>query len=143
MHLQPISPTKPNEEKGCAVDFHSLSVVSYSPVFWVVALAGSTAFDLAWLSTWERQVQTFLFDLRGPIAAPDDIIILAIDQESLSLGQEYVKTPQEYPDLEPIQTWPWKRQTYAIAIERLMAAGAKSVSIDLLFSNPRQLWGSR
>lgn len=104
--------------------------------FWVIALAGSTAFDSAWLSAWERQVQTFLFDLRGPIAAPDDIIILAIDQESLSLGQEYLKTPQDYPALEPIQAWPWKRQTYAIVIDKLMAAGARSVSIDLLFSTP-------
>ncbi|MDJ0703638.1 MAG: serine/threonine-protein kinase [Leptolyngbyaceae cyanobacterium MO_188.B28] len=104
--------------------------------FWVIALAGSTALDLAWLSAWERQVQTFLFDLRGPVAAPDDIIILGIDQESLSLGREYSNTPEDYPDLEPIQTWPWKRQSYAIAIERLMEAGAKSVALDILFPSP-------
>ena len=91
---------------------------------WGIALAGLTAFDSAWLSPWERQVQTFLFDLRGPIVALDDIIVLAIDQESLALGREYLKMTQEYLALEPIQTWPWKRQIYAIAIDKLMAAGA-------------------
>ncbi|MEM6836381.1 MAG: serine/threonine-protein kinase [Cyanobacteria bacterium P01_C01_bin.120] len=96
--------------------------------------AAITALNSPFLREWERQAQTIFFELRGPKAAPEDIVILAIDDESLSQAEYYRSDPARYADLEPIQQWPWQREAYAIAIERLMAAGAKAVSLDLVLS---------
>jgi len=93
-----------------------------------------TALNSPVLERWERQLQTLFFEVRGPQAAPEDIVILAIDEESLSQVEHYRSDAEKYADLAPIQQWPWQRSAYAIAIERLMAAGAKSVSVDLLLS---------
>lgn len=51
---------------------------------------------------------------------PGDIVIVAIDEESLSrLGR-----------------WPWPRQFHAEAIDRLKADGAKVIGLDIMFSEP-------
>ncbi|MGF1458508.1 MAG: CHASE2 domain-containing protein [Leptolyngbyaceae cyanobacterium] len=109
---------------------------------WQKLIAGSclavaallTGIDSPFLQQWERQVQTLLFELRGPQAAPDDIVILAIDEESLAQSEHYRSDPGKHADLEPIQQWPWQREAYAVVVERLMEAGAKAVSIDLLLA---------
>ncbi len=93
-----------------------------------------TAINSPFLAAWEKELQTLFFELRGPRTAPEDIVILAIDEESLSQVEHYRSDPTRYADLEPIQQWPWQREAYAIVIERLMAAGAKAVSLDLLLS---------
>lgn len=96
----------------------------------VVALIAG--FNSPFLRQWEREVQTLFFELRGPKAAPDDVVILAIDDESLSQAEHYRSDPEQYAELAPIQQWPWQRTAYAIVIERLMEAGAKAVSLDVL-----------
>ncbi|NER81841.1 MAG: CHASE2 domain-containing protein [Leptolyngbya sp. SIO1D8] len=95
-------------------------------------VAGITSLNSPFLQRWERQTQTFFFELRGPQVAPEDIVILAIDDESLSQVEHYQSDPERYASLAPIQQWPWQRIAYAIAIERLMEAGAKSVSLDIV-----------
>lgn len=85
----------------------------------------------------ERQVQTLFFELRGPVRPPQDVVILAIDEDSLAQGTKvYPVDPKKYAFLEPLQTWPWNRAAYARTIDRLMAAGARSVAIDLVFDSP-------
>ncbi|MBW4690301.1 MAG: CHASE2 domain-containing protein [Lyngbya sp. HA4199-MV5] len=85
----------------------------------------------------ERQVQTLFFELRGPVSPPQEVVILAIDEDSLSQGTKvYPLDPQKYAFLEPLQTWPWSRVAYAHAIDRLMTAGARSVAVDLIFDSP-------
>ncbi|HEY9890047.1 MAG TPA: CHASE2 domain-containing protein, partial [Candidatus Obscuribacterales bacterium] len=98
----------------------------------VAAIA--TGIQSPFLEQWERQAQTLFFELRGPRAAPADIVILAIDDESLAQAEHYRGDPEKYADLAAIEQWPWQRQAYAIAIERLMAAGAKAVSLDIVLS---------
>jgi len=93
-----------------------------------------TGLNSPFLQQWERQVQTLFFEMRGPKVAPDDIVILTIDDESLSQSEHYRTDPATFAALEPIQQWPWKREAYAIAIERLMQAGAKSVSLDIVLA---------
>jgi CHASE2 domain-containing sensor protein/serine/threonine protein kinase len=85
---------------------------------------------------WEYQIQTLFFELRGPAAAPADIVILAIDEESLSQGQHYLEQPTEHPELVGISAWPWRRAVYAAVIDRLLAAGAKAVALDIVLSTP-------
>ncbi len=98
--------------------------------------AGAVALDLGLVNLWERQVQGLFFELRGPIAAPEDIVILTIDEESFDQGQYYSEDPERYSALEPIESWPWQRRAYAQVIDRLMQANAKAVALDVLFTAP-------
>ena len=55
--------------------------------------------------------------------APDDIVLVAIDETSLSeLGQ-----------------WPWPRNTHAQLIKQLKEAGAKTIGLDIIFAEPDTL----
>ncbi|HEY9861251.1 MAG TPA: CHASE2 domain-containing protein [Candidatus Obscuribacterales bacterium] len=103
---------------------------------WAAAAAIATATNIPLGQIMERQAQTLFFELRGPVAAPSDIVILAIDDESMSQGQFYRADPEKYKSLEALQTWPWKRAAYAEVIDKLMAAGARSVALDIEFSTP-------
>ena len=98
--------------------------------------AGAVGLNLGIVNLWERQVQSLFFELRGPVAPPEDIVILAIDEESLSQGQYYSEDPDRYAALQPIESWPWRREAYAQVISRLMDSGAKAVALDVLFSSP-------
>ncbi len=98
------------------------------------AIAASTNWSLG--QSMERQTQEFFFQLRGSVKPPNNIVILAIDEHSLNQGKLYKTDPQKLADFEPLQTWPWKREAYARVIKRLMAAGAKSVAVDVVFDAP-------
>jgi CHASE2 domain-containing sensor protein len=85
----------------------------------------------------ERQAQTLFFQLRGAVPAPKNIVILAIDDDSMTQWKNsYQVDPKSAVDLETIKNWPWKREAYAIAIERVMAAGAKAVALDIVLDLP-------
>ncbi|NJN21264.1 MAG: CHASE2 domain-containing protein [Leptolyngbya sp. RL_3_1] len=64
------------------------------------------------------------------------MVILAIDEESFAQGEFYQSDPDRYSHLEPLQAWPWQRSAYAIAIEKLMQAGARAVALDILLVDP-------
>ena len=55
-----------------------------------------------------------------PDAAPDDIVIVAIDE----------------PSLAAIGRWPWSRSLHARLLDRLAGAGARAVLLDLVLSEP-------
>lgn len=101
-----------------------------------VIAAGAVGLNLGIVNLWERQVQSLFFELRGPVEPPEDIVILAIDKESLSQGQHYRVDPERYEELSLIESWPWQREAYAKVISQLMEAGASSVSLDILFTTP-------
>lgn len=106
-----------------------------SALFTAIA-AGAVGLNLGIVDLLERQTQSWFFELRGPVEAPKDIVILAIDKESLSQGQHYRDDPERYEELRLIEAWPWRREAYAQVISRLMEAGAASVSLDVLFTAP-------
>ena len=99
----------------------------------VAIAASAVGASLGVIDLWERQIQNAFFQIRGPVEAPGDIVILAIDDESLRQGQIYPQNPERYADLRPIAHWPWRREAYAQAIDRLIGAGAKAVAIDVTF----------
>ncbi len=81
----------------------------------------------------EGQTQSLFFSVRGSIPAPKDIVILAIDEYSTSSPRQYYQIdPQKYAYLEPITTWPYKREAYARVIEKLIKAGARSVALNII-----------
>ncbi|PSB29536.1 CHASE2 domain-containing protein [Stenomitos frigidus] len=99
---------------------------------WAVTGAIATAFNLQPFQLLELQSQTLFFRLRGSIAPPQEIVILAIDDDSLTQGRDF----KDSKTLAAIQSWPWRRTAYAEAINKLMAAGARSVAIDVLWDLP-------
>ena len=103
---------------------------------WAAMGAIAIATQNPWVQRIEGQAQSFLLALRGPVMPPEDIIILAIDEESLAQGEFYLAEPEKYPYLEPLQTWPWQRSAYAEVITKLTDAGAKVVALDILLVTP-------
>lgn len=53
-------------------------------------------------------------------APADDIVIIAIDEQSL----------------REIGRWPWSRRIHADLIRKLTAAGAKAIALDIVFAEP-------
>lgn len=79
-------------------------------VFWVARL----------LDGLENRYLDGIFNLRGPIAPSSEIVIVSFDEDSLKVyGQ-----------------WPWDRKYHAQMVDRLTAAGAKSIVFDVTFPEP-------
>jgi adenylate cyclase len=70
---------------------------------------------------FEYRVLDRFFALRGPLAPPQDMLIIGIDEPS-------------FQDLG--FTWPWPRSLHARLIDRLSAAGARLILFDILFVEP-------
>jgi len=113
------------------------TILSYLPIA-VFALAGAiaTASNGQFVQWLERHTQNFFFERRGAVTPPDNIIILAIDEQSLSLILKHQDDPEKQRLKPMIKTWPWQRSAYAEAIAKLMEAGVKAISIDLLLDLP-------
>ena len=99
---------------------------------WLTFVATHVATDSVPVQMVERRLQTLFFEIRGPVTAPDDIVILAMDDESFSQAEYYRTDPEQYSYLAPIAGSPWQRRAHAIAIERLLEAGARAVVVDVL-----------
>jgi CHASE2 domain-containing sensor protein/tRNA A-37 threonylcarbamoyl transferase component Bud32 len=110
---------------------HCLSVAS-TVMAAVLTVAGSGG--VQWL---ELQATSAFFQMRGAITPPEDVVILAIDDQSVSLPEQYYKTePQQYSYLEVLKSFPYKRAAYAQIIDKLMQAGARAVALDIVFDTP-------
>ncbi len=105
-------------------------------------LTGSVAIGAALLSASgvslvqliENQAFSAFFQVHGPTLPPKDIVILAIDDQSISNPKQYYSdNPQKYAYLEPLKSYPFKRAAYAQIIEKLLQAGARSVALDVVF----------
>ncbi|MBE9117562.1 adenylate/guanylate cyclase domain-containing protein [Lusitaniella coriacea LEGE 07157] len=107
--------------------------------FLAASSAIAVALDYQGVQWLERHVQTLFFRWRGAVVPPEEVIILAIDNQSLAAAQKYLtdnNSAESYANLKLIESWPWRRAVYSVAIERLLSAGAKSISFDILFDLP-------
>ena len=71
------------------------------------------------------RVDNLIFDYGQKItttAAPDDVIIIAIDQASLS----------------QIGRWPWSREVHANLLQRLKPEQPAAIGLDVIFAEPEQ-----
>lgn len=75
------------------------------------------------LSLLELKGLDLLFRLRGPLASPGEIVVIAIDEPSFA---------------EISKQWPWPRSLHARLIEQLKKAGARVIGFDILFAEPSQ-----
>ena len=75
------------------------------------------------LQSWFWRVDQTLYDFSISLMerpAPSDIVIIAIDDQSLA----------------DIGRWPWRRAVHATLINRLTEAGARAVALDVILSEP-------
>ncbi len=75
------------------------------------------------LTDWLSDLDGLIYDVQmrlWPQAVPEDVVIVAIDERSLTeLGR-----------------WPWPRSRHARLIETLSAAGARTIGLDIIFAEP-------
>ncbi|WNZ46372.1 CHASE2 domain-containing protein [Leptolyngbya boryana CZ1] len=91
-------------------------------VLWALVAGLVTAIEPESAQYWERQIQSAMLRIRGAVATPDKIVILAIDDETLLQLSGSGRLP--------------RRSAYAKAIDRVMQSGAKAVGVDLILDLP-------
>lgn len=107
---------------------HLLSAAS------AIGAALLSASGLGLTQSMESQAISTFYQMRGSVIPPENILILAIDDESISIPEQYYKAdPLHYAYLEPLKAFPYKREAYAKVIDKLMAAGVRSVGLDIVF----------
>lgn len=129
---------RPNQQKSTNSRrfIHPTSIGLILMGCWACSSAIATSWDL-WMVQWlERKYQSFCFELRGTVAPPENIIILAIEDGSLSAAQRYQNDPEKQQLFQLMKSWPWERAIYGEVIQKLMAGGAKTVAMDILFDLP-------
>jgi len=90
------------------------------------------------LEAQEWRVYDLLHQSGRPAAIDPDIVILGIDDASMDIENSSA-LPEEIEKSRALQLmvgWPWSREVYAHVLDRLFAAGAKTVVIDLMFPAP-------
>src|SRR3979490_1294825 len=90
---------------------------------WVAALLLLSS-GLGMFVTWrvpglELHARNWLTRARGPLAVPDDIAIVAIDD----------------PSLAKLGRYPWRRNLTAKMLEQLADAHPKVIALDVLFTD--------
>lgn len=97
----------------------SLRVAETVVLLALLAGLGVAAIQFGWLWRWNQSAyDAYLRGLSRP--APEDVLIVAIDEPSLiALGR-----------------WPWSRSVHAQLIEELARSGAKAVALDILLVEP-------
>ena len=108
----------------------------------VVAATAAIVAALHWLYFDPlRKAEGYSRDLRvmaGRKAKLDErLVFLGIDKPSVQLDELF---PEEIGQSRPLslmaQGFPWSREVHALALDRLIAAGAQLVIFDLLFPQP-------
>ncbi len=85
-----------------------------------ITIAGVRLIAPVPLEVLDRKFLDFRHLVRGPVAASDRVVIVAIDEPSLArLGR-----------------WPWPRARLAELIERLDAAGVTAIGFDIVLDQP-------
>jgi adenylate cyclase len=92
--------------------------------------------------TWENRSNDWLVRDGKKAPVSDQLICLGIDDASTSLDEldladfatKMDPASSDYRALESItKGWPWSREVHALALEKLMQAGAKVVVFDVVF----------
>ncbi|MBI4824421.1 MAG: adenylate/guanylate cyclase domain-containing protein [Nitrospirae bacterium] len=79
------------------------------------------------LSSIDLRLKDARFKLRPPVKPDGNVVIAAIDSKSINeLGR-----------------WPWNRRVIAELIDKLRAYGAKTIALDIVFSEPSNLASDR
>jgi adenylate cyclase len=97
---------------------------------------GAYALNFAPLADTENYVQDWFMRLGRRVPADPRLVLVGIDRPSYA--QDILPEEAEAdPVLAALRgNFPWSRTVWAVLIEKLAAAGAKAIVIDLVFANP-------
>ncbi len=95
-----------------------------------LGVGGSVLSLLPWTLALDESLGLgFLFAVRGPVTAPEEVAVIGISRDSAAaVGQT-----------SELDTWP--RELHARLVDRLAAAGAQAIAFDLIFEEPRDAAG--
>ncbi len=97
---------------------NSANIVSLAAVVVASALLGTL---VSWRAPGiDQYMRDWMTRARGPLPAPDDIAIVAIDE----------------PSITRFGRFPWSRALSARAIDAIAAAQPKAVAVDVLYADP-------
>src|SRR5450432_821825 len=86
----------------------------------IIAVSASLGIVVDWRASGVgRYTRDWLMRARGPLPAPEDIAIVAIDEASMARFGRF----------------PWSRQVIARTIDTLAAAKPKVIALDVLFTD--------
>jgi len=91
----------------------------------IASLAALLSSKTMLIDRWEKQAQDMIYRTFYREIHPEDVVIIAIDQNSLNHLQEHQKL-----------LWPWPRDVYAMMTDFLTECGAKVIAFDVIFSSP-------
>ncbi len=91
--------------------------------------------DISFPMKWANySIEELFFRQRGRSSPAPEIVILAIDENSLNvLDQVGEEELRNHPRLASLKSWPWPRKVHGWAIEQLRQAGAKTIAFDIAF----------
>src|ERR1700693_1310382 len=97
---------------------NSANIVSLAAIVVASALLGTL---VSWRAPGiDQYMRDWLIRARGPLPAPDDIAIVAIDEPSIARYGRF----------------PWPRDLAARAIDAIAAAQPKAIAVDVLYTDP-------
>lgn len=93
------------------------------PTILILLVSLSVAIAVTWLvPSLNAASVNMLFRFRGQLPAPDDIVIVAIDDASL----------------QQVGNWPWPRTVMASALDRITDAHPRAVGLDVIYAEPSE-----
>ncbi len=97
---------------------NTANIVSLAAIVVVSALLGTF---VSWRAPGiDQYMRDWMIRARGPLPAPDDIAIVAIDEHSINQFGRF----------------PWSRALSAQAIDAIAAAQPKAIAVDVLYADP-------
>ena len=116
--------------------------LGFSFVFGGLLTSPTIQFRLVSLSTLlavtDLRLRDSLVGTLPPLPADSDIVFLGIDESSLTVGEDDPAVIAQSRALTLMtEPFPWSREVWALAIDRLLESGAKLVILDLLINSRR------
>jgi adenylate cyclase len=84
----------------------------------------------------ERGLEDQLQRLLGPRRPSAAVTLVAVDDATLQQGDWYERNRQLPTWARGVGSLPWPRAAYGLLIERLLAAGARAVAVNVVFEGP-------
>jgi adenylate cyclase len=85
----------------------------------------------------EAAIQDLIHAYAPPVPVHEDVVVLGIDDASLETRSAFPEDVEASPALQAMQQgFPWSRRVYADAADKLLAAGASCVIVDVILPGP-------
>ena len=86
--------------------------------------------------SWAIATYNQILAWAGPQTPPSGLFLVAIDDASLQQGQWFAQQQNAPSWSKGLGQLPWPRASYATLVEKLRAAGAEAVALNVLFEGP-------